>query len=61
MKGTSERNSFYRNWKVPDPQCRECLWKEWSPKKSTCLNRKRFICSLYVEEKFGNPTPNTIN
>jgi hypothetical protein len=61
MKEETEKGFFCYNLKVSDPQCLECIWLEWSERTLSCLNRKKMICSLHIEEIFGNLTTNTIN
>ena len=61
MEGKWQENPSCFNLKLPDLQCQQCIWLEWNEKSLTCLNRKRMICSLYVEEIFGDLLPKTIN
>jgi hypothetical protein len=61
MKEKSENRRFCFNLKLPDHQCQQCIWLEWNEDASTCLNRKRMICNLYVEEVFGNLVSERIN
>lgn len=61
MEEKFQDNQFCYNLKLPDPQCHHCIWLEWSEKSSNCLNRKRMICCLYIEEVFQNLIPKTIN
>jgi hypothetical protein len=56
-----QENHFCYNIKLPDDQCYRCIWLEWSENTSNCLNRKRMICSLYIEEVFGDFIPKTVN
>jgi hypothetical protein len=55
------KNHFCYNLKLPDLQCQQCIWLEWNERNLSCLNRKRMICSLYVEEVFGNLISKTLN
>ena len=61
MEEKMQKNTFYYNVKLPDLQCQQCIWLEWNEKDLSCLNRKRMICGLYVEEVFGNFIPKTVN
>ena len=61
MEGQNRKGDFCLNLKLPDNQCQQCIWLEWSKEDSCCLNRKRMICNLYVEEVFGNLISKTIN
>ena len=49
------------NLKLPDSQCHQCIWLEWTQNGLNCLNRKRMVCTLYIEEAFRNLIPKTIN
>jgi hypothetical protein len=61
MEGKRRKNHFCYNVKLPDLQCHQCIWLEWSEKELDCLNRKQMICSLYIEEVFGALIPKTVN
>jgi hypothetical protein len=61
MDGNRQRNHFCYNVKLPDLQCQQCIWLEWSDKERSCLNRRRMICNLYIEEVFGDTVSKTIN
>lgn len=61
MEERSPENTFCFNLKLPDLQCQQCIWLEWNEKSLSCLNRKRMICSLYVEEIFGDLITKTVN
>jgi hypothetical protein len=61
MEGKRQRTHFCYNLRLPDLQCQQCIWLEWSEKELSCLNRKRMICNLYVEEVFGDIVPKTLN
>jgi hypothetical protein len=61
MEEKLSENHFCYNLKLPDPQCHQCIWLEWSETALTCRNRKRMICDLYVEEVFGNSISKTVN
>ncbi len=61
MEEKSEKPPFCYNLKLPDTQCHQCIWLEWNQKGLNCLNRKRMVCTLYIEEVFGNLVTKTIN
>ena len=61
MEEKLQKNTFCYNVKLPDLQCQQCIWLEWNEIDLSCLNRKRMICSLYMEEVFGNFIPKTVN
>lgn len=61
MEGKEWEWALCHNVKMPDPQCRYCLWLEWDHQYSNCQNRKKIICALYVDEVFGNLITKTIN
>jgi hypothetical protein len=61
MENKFQDSIYCYNLKLPDTQCQECIWLEWSEKTLTCLNRKRMICNIYIEEVFGKLIPKTVN
>lgn len=61
MEEKFEKTSLCYNLKLPDSQCHQCIWLEWNQKGLNCLNRKRMVCNLYIEEIFGNLMTKTIN
>ena len=61
MEEKLEKTPFCYNLKLPDTQCHQCIWLEWNQKGLNCLNRKRMVCTLYIEEVFGNLVTKTIN
>lgn len=61
MEEKLQRAQFCYNLKLPDSQCHQCIWLEWNQSGLNCLNRKRMVCILYVEEVFGNLVTKTVN
>jgi len=61
MEEKWQESQYCYNLKLPDSQCHQCIWLEWSESTSNCLNRKRMVCSLYIEEVFGNLLSKTVN
>jgi hypothetical protein len=49
------------NLKMPDPQCQHCIWLELNTETSHCRNRKKMVCTLYVDEVFGALSSKSIN
>ncbi len=49
------------NVKLPDSQCHQCIWLEWNQNQLKCLNRKRMVCNLFIEETFGSLVTKTVN
>ena len=61
MEERGQKAQVCYNLKLPDSQCHHCIWLEWNQNGLNCLNRKRMVCTLYIEEVFGNLIPKTIN
>ena len=61
MKEKVQKTPVCYNLKLPDSQCQHCIWLELNQNGLNCLNRKRMVCTLYIEEVFGNLVPKTIN
>ena len=61
MEEKWQKTQICYNVKLPDSQCYQCIWLEWSQDGLDCLNRKRMVCTLYIEEVFGNLIPKTLN
>jgi hypothetical protein len=61
MEEKIEEKQYCYNFKLPDPQCQQCIWLEWNAATLTCQNRKRMICDLYIEEVFGTLISKTLN
>ena len=49
------------NHKLPDSQCCYCVWLEWSEDGTDCRNRKKMVCTLHIEDVFGDLIPKTLN
>ncbi|MBI4764999.1 MAG: hypothetical protein HY787_10390 [Deltaproteobacteria bacterium] len=61
MEEKPQKNQVCYNVKLPDSQCYHCIWLEWNQNRLYCLNRKRMVCNLYIEEVFGELVTKTIN
>jgi|GEM_PF-1355344 hypothetical protein len=61
MEEKEEKISVCFNHKLPDVQCGYCIWLEWTDDGLDCLNRKKMVCSLYLEELFGENISKTLN
>lgn len=61
MEEKAEKTPVCFNMKLPDNQCCRCIWLEWSEKGTDCQNRKHMVCTLHIEEIFGDLIPKTLN
>jgi hypothetical protein len=61
MEERRQKTQICYNLKLPDSQCHQCIWLEWNQTGLNCLNRKRMVCVLYVEEIFGNLVTKSMN
>lgn len=61
MEEKQQKHQVCYNVKLPDSQCHQCIWLEWNQNRLSCLNRKRMVCNLYIEEIFGGLVSKTVN
>lgn len=61
MEEKEEKIPFCFNHKLPHYKCGYCVWLEWTDDGMDCLNRKKMVCALHIEEVFGETLTKTLN